>query len=134
MKIAILINSDKLLGSCSTNDGNFHLISNRSHRDIAGREVCANLSNNTVIGDQLAESVDGVCCFAFAVHCNKLKLFAAENTTVCIDFLNSHFCAVFTGIAPECSSSGQVGNVADFDHIVSCEGRSRKGKNEHCNE
>ena len=118
MQIALLIDGDKLIGGGGTDDGDFQLIRNGGHRDVAGREVGADLSDNAVVGDELAQRIHGVGRVALAVHGDELEHLAVQNTAGGVDLFDGFQSAELTGVAPESGGLREVTDVADLDGVV----------------
>ena len=118
MQIALLIDGDELIGGGGADDGNLQLIRNGGHRDVAGREVGADLGDNAVVGDELAQRVHGVGRVALAVHGNQLEHLAVQHTAGGVDLFNGFQSAELTGVAPEGRGLRKVTDVADLDGVV----------------
>ena len=122
MQVAVFIDGDQLVGGGGAQDGDLDLVSDGSHGDVAGGEVRADRCDDVMYFHQVLESGNRVSGFALAVHGDQLQHLAVQNTAGVIDFLGGQFSAILSGGAPQSSSAGQVGNIADLDRITGCSG------------
>ena len=118
MQIALLIDGDELIGSGGADDGNLQLIRNGGHRNVAGREVGADFSDDAVVGDELAQRVHGVGGVALAVHRDELEHLAVQHAAGGVDLFDGFQSAELTGVAPEGGGLGEVTDVADLDGVI----------------